>query len=96
MARKLTAGSGAAGAFAGETVTRRRFMTGSAGVAGVIASAAVALPALGFAIGPVFDRELRPRRPPARDHPRDRVLVALDGVACEGRPSLAWRHVSAG
>ena len=55
--RKLTEDSGAPGAFAGETVTRRRFMTGSAGVAGAIASAAVALPALGFAVGPVFDRE---------------------------------------
>ncbi len=44
------------GAFAGETVTRRRFMTGSAGTAGAIAAAAMTLPALGFAIGPVFDR----------------------------------------
>jgi menaquinol-cytochrome c reductase iron-sulfur subunit len=45
-----------AGAFAGETVSRRRFMTGSAQVAGVIAAAAFALPALGFALGPVFDQ----------------------------------------
>jgi menaquinol-cytochrome c reductase iron-sulfur subunit len=42
------------GAFAGETVTRRRFMTGSAHTAGAIAAAAFTLPALGFAIGPVF------------------------------------------
>jgi len=57
MARKLTSDARAPGSFAGETVTRRRLMTGSAGVAGAIASAAVALPALGFAIGPVFDRQ---------------------------------------
>jgi Rieske Fe-S protein len=44
------------GAFDGETVSRRRFMTGTAHTAGAIAAAAVTLPALGFAIGPVFDR----------------------------------------
>jgi Rieske Fe-S protein len=42
------------GAFEGETVTRRRFMTGAANGAGVIAAAAFTLPALGFAIGPIF------------------------------------------
>jgi Rieske Fe-S protein len=44
------------GAFEGETVSRRRFMTGSVHAAGAIAATAVALPVLGFAIGPVFDR----------------------------------------
>jgi menaquinol-cytochrome c reductase iron-sulfur subunit len=44
------------GAFEGETVSRRRFMTRTAHTAGGIAAAAFALPALGFAIGPVFDR----------------------------------------
>jgi Rieske Fe-S protein len=42
------------GAFEGETVTRRRFMTGTAHTAGGIAAAAFTLPALGFAIGPIF------------------------------------------
>ncbi|HWX95332.1 MAG TPA: Rieske (2Fe-2S) protein [Solirubrobacteraceae bacterium] len=42
------------GAFEGETVTRRRFMTGAANGAGAVAVAAFALPALGFAIGPIF------------------------------------------
>jgi menaquinol-cytochrome c reductase iron-sulfur subunit len=45
------------GAFEGETVTRRRFMTGVAHGAGGIAAAAFALPALGFALGPIFTRE---------------------------------------
>src|SRR3712207_3540102 len=45
------------GAFEGETVTRRRFMVGTAHGAGAIAASAFALPALGFALGPVFERE---------------------------------------
>ena len=45
------------GAFEGETVTRRRFMVGSAHTLGGIAAAAFALPALGFAVGPVFERQ---------------------------------------
>jgi Rieske Fe-S protein len=42
------------GAFEGETVTRRRLMTGVAHGAGGIAAAAFGLPAIGFALGPVF------------------------------------------
>ena len=45
------------GSYEGETVTRRRFMVGSAHALGGIAVAAFALPALGFAIGPVFERQ---------------------------------------
>jgi menaquinol-cytochrome c reductase iron-sulfur subunit len=45
-----------AGSFEGETVSRRRFMTGTASAAGAIAAAAFTLPALGFAVAPVFDR----------------------------------------
>jgi menaquinol-cytochrome c reductase iron-sulfur subunit len=42
------------GAFEGETITRRRFMTVTANGAGMIAAASFTLPALGFAIGPIF------------------------------------------
>jgi menaquinol-cytochrome c reductase iron-sulfur subunit len=42
------------GAFEGETITRRRFMTGTAHTAGAIAAASFTLPALGFAFGPIF------------------------------------------
>jgi menaquinol-cytochrome c reductase iron-sulfur subunit len=42
------------GAFEGETVTRRRMMTMIAHSSGGIAAAAFTLPALGFALGPVF------------------------------------------
>jgi menaquinol-cytochrome c reductase iron-sulfur subunit len=53
---KYTADRMIPGAFEGETVTRRRFMTGSAHTAGGIAAAAFALPALGFAVGPIFKK----------------------------------------
>jgi Rieske Fe-S protein len=51
---KYTLDRGIPGAFEGETVTRRRFMTGTAHGAGAVAAAAFTLPALGFAIGPIF------------------------------------------
>jgi Rieske Fe-S protein len=43
------------GGFEGETITRRRFMVGGANAAGAIATAAFTLPALGFALAPVFE-----------------------------------------
>ena len=51
---KYTLDRGMPGAFEGETVTRRRFMTGTAHGAGAVAAGAFALPALGFALGPIF------------------------------------------
>ena len=45
------------GAFEGETITRRRLMTGTAHGAGALAAGAFALPAIGFALGPVFTRQ---------------------------------------
>ena len=53
--RRYTADRGIPGAFEGETVTRRRLMTGGALACGGIATAAFALPALGFALGPMFE-----------------------------------------
>jgi menaquinol-cytochrome c reductase iron-sulfur subunit len=45
------------GYFEGETMTRRRMFTGGAMALGGIAGAAVVLPAIGFALGPVFEEE---------------------------------------
>src|SRR4051812_43405201 len=42
------------GYFEGETMTRRRMFTGGAMALGGIAGAAIGLPAIGFALGPVF------------------------------------------
>jgi Rieske Fe-S protein len=54
---KYTTDRNVPGAFEGETITRRRFMTGVTHGAGGIAAAAFTLPALAFAVGPVFSRE---------------------------------------
>src|SRR3954454_25127043 len=53
---KYTADRGIPGAYEGETVTRRALFSGGALAAGGIASAAFRLPALGFALGPVFKK----------------------------------------
>lgn len=58
---RYTEGRGIAGAFEGETVTRRRLMEGGVQVAGGVAVAMIALPALGFALGPLFE-ESEPER----------------------------------
>src|SRR3712207_8802025 len=45
------------GAFEGETIPRRRLMTGTVHVAGAVAMSAIALPAIGFALGPIFEEK---------------------------------------
>jgi menaquinol-cytochrome c reductase iron-sulfur subunit len=52
---RYTADRGIPGAYEGETVTRRRLFEGGAMAVGGIASAAFGLPALGFALGPIFE-----------------------------------------
>jgi len=83
------------GAFEGETVTRRRFMTGIAHGAGGIAAAAFTLPAVGFALGPVFSREpfaWQPVGPPS-DFSKDtyvtRTVTVVQGVGEAGK-TLAY------
>jgi len=53
---KYTADRKMPGAFEGETVTRRKFMTSTVHVSGGIAASAFLLPAVGFAIGPIFEK----------------------------------------
>ena len=48
---------GIVGAYEGETVTRRALFTGGALAAGGVASAAFMLPALGFAVAPLFEQQ---------------------------------------
>jgi menaquinol-cytochrome c reductase iron-sulfur subunit len=45
------------GFYEGESITRRRMFTGGAMALGGIAGAAIGLPAIGFALGPVFERK---------------------------------------
>ncbi|MDQ3849262.1 MAG: Rieske 2Fe-2S domain-containing protein [Actinomycetota bacterium] len=85
------------GAFEGETVTRRRFMTGTAHTAGAIATAAFTLPALGFAVGPVFEPH-RPRweavGPPSDfgdDNYIPKVITLTPGIGQAGKTTVYLR-----
>jgi menaquinol-cytochrome c reductase iron-sulfur subunit len=92
---KYTADRQMPGAFEGETVTRRRFMAGVTHSAGGIAAAAFTLPALGFALGPLFSRvpfEWQPIGPP--DQFTDstyvtRVITIVPGIGEAGK-SIAY------
>ncbi len=96
---KYTADRKIPGAFEGETVTRRRFMTLTAHGAGAVAVSAFALPALGFAVGSaVFER------PPVRwesvgvpdEFPDDtyvpKVIQLVEGVAQVGKTTVYMRR----
>jgi quinol---cytochrome c reductase iron-sulfur subunit, bacillus type len=79
------------GAFEGETMNRRRFMTAVTHGAGGIAAAAFTLPALGFALGPIFSRE--PFRwqtiGPPQDFPENtyitKVIEIVEGIGEAGK-----------
>jgi Rieske Fe-S protein len=78
------------GAFEGETVTRRRFMTGIAHGAGGVAAAAFTLPALGLAFAPVFQEtswHWQPVGPPS-DFTKDtyviKVITYVEGIGEAG------------
>jgi quinol---cytochrome c reductase iron-sulfur subunit, bacillus type len=70
------------GSFEGETVTRRRFMDVAANGAGGIAAAAFTLPALGFAIAPIFKAEPFVWQPVGRpaDFPADTYTTKVINV----------------
>jgi Rieske Fe-S protein len=83
------------GAFEGETVNRRRFMGMVTHSAGGVAAAAFTLPALGFALGPLFSRvpfSWQPIGPPA-DFPETtyttKVLTIVPGIG-EAGYSIAY------
>ena len=86
------------GAYEGETVTRRRFMVGSVHTLGGLATAAFALPALGFAVGPVFEKqEFRWQDIGLpRDFPNDtyvpKVLTIVQGVGEAGKTTAYVRR----
>ena len=94
---KYTADRQIPGAFDGETVTRRRFMTGTANVAGAVAASAFLLPALGFAIGPVFEKH--EERWQAVGAPDDfstgtyvpNVIDIVDGIGQAGKTTVYVR-----
>ena len=83
------------GAFEGETITRRRLMVGAANGAGGVAAAAFTLPALAFALAPVFKTQNMPWQAvgPPSDFPNDnyvvRVITLLQGIGEAGK-SIAY------
>jgi quinol---cytochrome c reductase iron-sulfur subunit, bacillus type len=88
---KYTVDRNIPGAFEGETITRRRLMGMTVHTAGGITAAAFTLPALGFALGPLFSRvpfEWQPIGAPAdftKDNYVTRVLTVVPGVGEVGK-----------
>jgi menaquinol-cytochrome c reductase iron-sulfur subunit len=86
------------GAFEGETVTRRRFMSGAANLAGAVAVSAIALPAVGFALGPVFEKQKQPWNAVGApdEFPTDtyipKVVTLVSGVGQAGRSTVYVRR----
>jgi menaquinol-cytochrome c reductase iron-sulfur subunit len=94
---KTTAEAQIPGAFEGETVSRRRFMTGTVHAAGGIAAAAFTLPAVGLAVGPVFEKQERHWEGvgPTADFPDDtyipRTLTLVRGIGDVGKSTVYIR-----
>jgi Rieske Fe-S protein len=94
---KTTAEAKIPGAFEGETVTRRRFMTGTAHTAGAVAAAAFTLPAIGVAVGPMFEKKEQRWEAvgPVADFPDDtyipRTLTIEPGIGDVGKSTVYIR-----
>ncbi|MDO8184423.1 ubiquinol-cytochrome c reductase iron-sulfur subunit [Conexibacter sp. JD483] len=92
-----TADRGIPGAFEGETVTRRRFMNVTAQGLGGVAVAAFALPALGFALGPVFERtkmqwqDIGPLSDFNEDEYIPKVFTIVNGIGTAGETTAYVR-----
>jgi Rieske Fe-S protein len=95
--QRLTSDEHVPGAFEGESVTRRRFMTGTVHTAGGIAVAAFVLPSIGFALGPVFDKTEQRWESvgPIADFPDDtyipRTLTISPGIGDVGKTTVYVR-----
>jgi Rieske Fe-S protein len=94
---KYTADRGMPGAFEGETVTRRRFMTGVTHGAGAVAAGAFTLPAIGFALGPIFKKHNTPWQDvgAVTDFPIDtyvpKTITLVEGIGEAGRSTAYIR-----
>ena len=94
---KYTADRQIPGAFEGETVNRRRFMTGTANVAGAVAVSAFVLPSLGFALGPLFEEQEQPWNAVGApgDFPQDtyipKVVTTTSGIGQSGKTTVYVR-----
>src|SRR6188472_9274 len=88
------------GYFEGETMTRRALFSGGAMAAGGIAGAAIVLPAIGFAIGPVFKEEdiIYQDVGPVSDFTEDnyvpKTITVAPGVGEAGKSTVYIRKTS--
>ena len=86
------------GAFEGETVTRRRAMVIGGQAAGAVAGAAIILPALGFAVGPVFEKEDQPWQSVGKvdefsqDTYVPRTITLTQGIGDAGKSTVYLRE----
>jgi menaquinol-cytochrome c reductase iron-sulfur subunit len=96
---RYTKDRGIAGAFEGETVTRRRLMEGTVLLAGGIATMAFTLPAVGFSLGPVLE-DTTPTRWQAVGPPDDfndetyvqRVINLVPEIGDPGKTTIYVRR----
>src|SRR3954452_2845269 len=86
------------GAFDGETVPRRPFMPGAAHTAGAVAVSAIALPAVGFALGPLFEKHDQPWNDvgPVDQFTADtyipKVVTLVSGIGQAGKTTVYLRR----
>jgi menaquinol-cytochrome c reductase iron-sulfur subunit len=87
-----------AGYFQGESMTRRTALTIGVQAVGGVAVAAVALPAVGFAVAPLFEEEKSPWQPvgPISDFTPDTyrpvVITAVEGIGETGKTTAFVRQ----
>jgi menaquinol-cytochrome c reductase iron-sulfur subunit len=87
-----------AGYFKGESMTRRNVLTIGVQAVGGVAVAAVALPAVGFALAPLFEEEKSPWQPvgPTSDFSPDTyrpvVITAVEGIGETGKTTAFVRQ----
>lgn len=88
------------GAFPGETMTRRGLFSAGALAAGGIAGAAIVLPAIGFAVGPVFEEQEVEWQPVGRiaDFSQDtyfpRTMTLVSNVGEAGKTTVYVRKTN--
>jgi menaquinol-cytochrome c reductase iron-sulfur subunit len=88
------------GYFEGESITRRRMFTGGAMALGGIAGAAIGLPAIGFALGPVFDeqevvwQDVGPPSDFSADNYVPRTITLTENVGEAGRSTVYIREAN--
>jgi menaquinol-cytochrome c reductase iron-sulfur subunit len=94
---KYTADRAIPGAFEGETITRRRLMTGTVHLTGAIGTLAIVVPSLGFALGPLFEKQPQPWQAVGAPDDFDeatyvpKVITIVSGIGQAGKSTVYIR-----